>query len=131
MAAKEFGRALIPSGIDPQLRWRLAVSLTLVSVLVWIAWAMGAFAGVGFPGLARAADVEGLKQDVQGVKAEARDIRAQQIAERIDAVSATLCMESYDAQLIDYRRELQRQHREVTGHEHTSPPCEILLKLRR
>ena len=124
MSAKDLGKALIPPGIDPNLGWRLTVSITLVSILIWIAWSMGAFAGLGFAGLARA-------QDVEGLKAEVRDVRAQQIAEKIDEVTTSLCLESYDAQLIDYRRELQRQHRTVTGSEHSPPPCEVLLKLRR
>ena len=100
------------------------MSITLASVLIWIAWAMGAFASGGLPGLARAADTEGLK-------AELKDVRAQQIAEKIDSVTASLCMESYDAQLLEYRRSLQAEHRRVTGHEHTSPPCEVLLKIKR
>jgi hypothetical protein len=40
-------------------------------------------------------------------------------------------MDRFDANLIGYRNSLQDQYRQVTGHEHQSPPCEVLLKLSR
>ncbi len=90
---------------------------------VFAAWALGfvALAGSGF---ARADDVKDLRNQVA-------EVRASLIAEKIDEVTASLCMEKADARLLDYRRTLQDQYREITSHEHESPPCEILLKLRK
>ena len=49
---------LKPPGVSDLNWWRVTVSLSTVTILVWISWAMGAFTGMGFPGLARAGNVE-------------------------------------------------------------------------
>jgi hypothetical protein len=105
------------------LLWRVIVTGWIAGLTVYVAWSFGflAFFGGGF---ARADDVKELKGQVA-------DVRASLIAEKIDAVTTSLCMERFDASLLDYRRTLQDQYRQVTGHEHESPPCEILLKLKR
>jgi len=122
--AKDVAKTLIPPGMDSQLTWRLAVSATLAFLFVAFLWSVGLFASMGYPGFARADEVEDVKQQVN-------DVRASLLAKQIDDVSTALCMERFEPRLLDYRRELQGQYRAVKGHEHESPDCEILLKLRR
>lgn len=122
--AKDVGKALVPPGIEPNLWWRICVSGTLSFLFVAFLWSVGLFASMGYPGFARADEVEDVKQQVN-------DVRASLLAKQIDDVTAALCMETVDRRLLDYRRELQNDYRAVKGHEHQSPACEILLKLRR
>jgi len=64
---KGVGRALVPPGIEPDLWWRLVVSGVLSFLFLAFLWSVGAFAALGFPGLARAdklAEIE-RKQDMQ------------------------------------------------------------------
>lgn len=92
------------------------MSVAILAIFGWAGWAMGWLPMFG-GGFAGADDV--------------RDIRAVQIEEKIDTVTKTLCSSSFDPQLLEYRNSLQREHRVVTGHDHESPSCEILLKLKR
>jgi hypothetical protein len=119
----EAGTRLLDGMERGTLLWRVIVTGSIAGIGLYIAWSLGflTFLSAGF---ARADDVKELKGQVA-------DVRASLIAEKIDAVTTSLCMESFDARLLDYRRTLQDQYRQVTGHEHESPPCEILLKLKR
>lgn len=67
---KAVGKALIPPGIDPTLGWRLTVSFTMVTVLIWIAWAMGLLAGIGLPGFARAEQQNEILEELKSQKIE-------------------------------------------------------------
>lgn len=70
-AAEKLGGALVPPGFDPTTWWRLAVSATLVGVLVWIAWAMGAFATLlNTPGLALADEQKQILTELHDQKVE-------------------------------------------------------------
>lgn len=122
MGVEDVADALIPPGISKSLKWRLAVSLSIGAILVWIAWAMGLL--FGLPGLAKA-------DDVRDVKKQLAEVRASLIAKDIDGVSTSLCMDRFDVNLLAYRDRLQQDYRTVTGHEHEPPPCAVLLALKR
>jgi len=122
--ADSVAKNLVPPGIDGTLAWRLTVSLSIAAIGLWILWALGIASWIGSPGLARADEVEKLAGQVG-------EVQASLLADKIDAISTKLCMESFDAQLVEYRRALQEQFYEVKGRFHESPPCEILLKLSR
>ena len=101
-------------------RWRAKIAVALsFCILMDFMLALFVLFALGFvgPGFAIAGDVD--------------DVKAQLIAEKIDQVSATLCMDQSDWPLLNYRRELQTEYRDIKGHDHEAPPCEILLKLRR
>ena len=61
------GKALVPPGIDPDLWWRLVVSGLLAFLFAAFLWSVGAFAALGYPGLARADKLSEIerKQDIQ------------------------------------------------------------------
>lgn len=122
MGVEDVAEALIPPGISKSLRWRIAVSLSIAGILIWIAWAMGLL--FGMPGLAKAGDVA-------DVKSQLAEVRASLIAKDIDGVATSLCMDRYDANLLAYKERLQKDYKNVTGHEHESPPCSVLLALKR
>lgn len=122
MGVEDVADALIPPGISKSLKWRLAVSLSIAGIIVWIAWAMGLL--FGLPGLAKA-------DDVRDVKKQLAEVRASLIAKDIDGVSTSLCMDRFDVNLLAYRDRLQQDYRTVTGHEHEPPPCAVLLALKR
>lgn len=122
MGVEDLADALVPPGISKSLKWRLAVSLSIAGILVWIAWAMGLL--FGLPGLAKA-------DDVRDVKKQLAEVRASLIAKDIDGVSTSLCMDRFDVNLLAYRDRLQQDYRTVTGHEHEPPPCAVLLALKR
>lgn len=122
MGVEDVAEALVPPGISKSLRWRIAVSLSIAGILIWIAWAMGML--FGLPGLAKA-------DDVKDVKIQLANVQASLIAKDIDGVSTSLCMNNYDPNLLAYRNVLQSQYRAVTGHEHEPPPCAVLLALKR
>lgn len=105
------------------LLWRVLVTASIAGLGCYAAWSFGLLGFLG-SGFARADDVKELKGQVA-------DVRAALIAEKIDAVATSLCMEKFDRNLMDYRDSLQREFHNVTGHDHESPPCEVLLKLRK
>jgi len=116
----DVAEALIPPGLSAELKWRLAMSLSVAGIILWVVWAMGFLFGV--PGLARAGDVS-------DVKSQLAEVRASLIAKDIDNVSTSLCMDKYDSNLINYRNALQKTYKDLTGQYHESPPCEVLTKL--
>lgn len=125
-------KGLVPPGIDHTLAWRLTVSLSIAGIGVWVFWAMGLLAWAGFSaGLARADEQKQLGDVVAEVQNEVGEVRAALLATEIDSVSTQLCMESFDRELINYRNTLQNQYHEIKKRFHESPPCEILLKLKR
>jgi len=101
-----------------QWRTNLATvtTLQLYVMVVLIVWMFGFVPYFG-GGFARAGELT--------------EVRAEQLAEKIESVEAALCMDQSDAQLVNYRRELRREYRDLKGHEYDAPPCEVLLKLRR
>lgn len=124
----EIAEALIPAGISPELKWRLAMSLSVAAIFLWIAWAMGFM--FGLPGLAKGEETKNLSAQVGEVRSSISEVRASLIAKDIDGVSTTLCM-GFNSDLYNYRTALQKQHHDLTGHDHESPPCEVLLALKR
>jgi hypothetical protein len=130
VGAVDEAKELVDGTIRGTLYWRLFVTGSILALLAALAWAFGLLPFLG-PGFAHAGDVNDVKKELSSVKQQVAGVHASQIAEKIDAVTTSLCMEGYNARLLDYRNELQRQHRELTGSEHQSPPCEILLKLKR
>lgn len=55
---------------EGQYVWQWWVFLKLSALLLFAAWALGLFATVGFQGLARASDVDGLRQEVRDGRIE-------------------------------------------------------------
>src|SRR5688572_26479625 len=69
---------LKPPGIDATTWWRLVVSGCIGGILIWITWAMGFFAFVSFPGMARADKLDLVltmlqQQKISEVEKEIRD----------------------------------------------------------
>lgn len=124
MVEKLIGNLVPPSDERGVSRWRWFMFGTVTLLLVWACWATGVFASLGFPGFARA-------DEFNKVVGEVSEVRASLLADKIDDITAQLCMEQFDRQLIEYRRTLQDEFHAVKGRFHESPPCEILLKLKR
>lgn len=57
----EVVEALIPPGIGPELRWKIAMSLSIVTIFVYIFWSVGTFSFLGLEGFAKAGDINELK----------------------------------------------------------------------
>jgi hypothetical protein len=100
-------------------RWRHKVA-GAITVIALTQLGLGALVVFLFFATARAEDVD--------------RVQAQLIAEKIEEVSATLCMAqpgTAEPALRDYQQQLQDQYRALTGEGYVAPSCEILLKLRR
>lgn len=61
--------ALIPPGINKSTRWRIAVSLSITGIFVFILWAVGSFSSFGFEGFARAGEIEKLSSQIGSLQA--------------------------------------------------------------
>lgn len=53
--------ALVPPGISPELRWKIAMSLSIVTLFIYVFWSVGTFSFLGLEGFARAGDINELK----------------------------------------------------------------------
>lgn len=102
------------------MRWRTNIAgfITLLcyAFLVSVTWSIGFVPYFG-GGFARAQEV--------------RDVKAELVARKIEEIETVLCMEQPSQQLMEYRRRLRDEYRELTGREPDVPPCEVLLKLKR
>jgi hypothetical protein len=135
MGLEEAANGLIPPDedgkpLDRRLLWRLTVSGFVGFLAVAFLWSVGVFAGMGYPGFARAGEIDDVKKQVQNVQTQISNVQAELLAKEIDSVSAALCMEQYEPRLLDYRNVLQEKYHAAKGEYHQSPPCEVLLKLK-
>lgn len=64
-----------------------------------------------------------------GVEQGVQSIQVSQLEEKLEKTETALCMNRGDPGLLERRRELREQYEKLTGHTHTSAPCELLVKL--
>lgn len=60
---------LVPPGISKSLRWRLAVSISITGLFVFVLWSLNVFAGLGFVGFARAGELDKITQQLGSLQA--------------------------------------------------------------
>lgn len=75
---KVVGALVPPSDEKGVQRWRWAVAVTLSAVVLWVMWAMGLFTALGFPGMARAGELD--KLDVRLAAMETKQTLGLRIA---------------------------------------------------
>lgn len=122
--AEKLGGALVPPGIDPTTWWRLAVSATIFGVLLWISWAMGAFAAFGTPGLARADQQKEILDELHAQKVE-------RLEEAIMKAQRDYCAQPQNTRprefYLSQRNMKLNEYRETTGRSYEGlPDCEQL-----
>lgn len=108
-------KALIPPGIRPHLRWRIAVSLSIAGIFLYILWSLGA---LGMPGLALASDVNDLKRTA--------DLSARlQLANEIRIQARARCSVTDAARdgIERYIESLQAEYERITGARYPEPRC--------
>lgn len=54
--------------MNKQTQWRVTVGGTVALLCVFALWSLGLFGGLGFPGMARAADVQQVAGDVKEIR---------------------------------------------------------------
>jgi hypothetical protein len=109
--------ALIPPGIRANLKWRLAVSISIMGLLVYALWSLGL---LGLSGFARADDVKQLQQrvDISAQLNLATEIRVQVRARCAVTDSAT------KESITRYIDDLQRQYKQIAGDRYPEAPCQ-------
>lgn len=95
-------------------RWRLKMATVTSVTFFAVALHMANVYGVIGEGFASAKDV--------------KDIRSGQLEPRIEKYQTALCMNPGQQELLDLLRELQRQYKEITGHNYETPSCDVLFK---
>jgi hypothetical protein len=126
MSVEKMLGALVPPSDDTGVvRWRWIMAISVGTLMLWAAWAMGLFAGVGFPGFARADETEKL------------DMRLAQIEQKQDitaklALAAEVCRIYYlrmtaegqlRVQLNNSFEEKQEQYSAIAGQRYSVAEC--------
>lgn len=115
-AVSETFKQLIPPGIKPHLKWRLAVSLSLAGILIYAIWSLGL---LGVPGFARADDVNQLQRrvDISAQLTLAAEIRVQVRAR------CTVADQTTKEAITRYIDDLQRQYKAIAGDRYPEGSC--------
>ena len=126
----------------PEERARLFRLLFRLSTAIYVTWALGLYAPLGFNGVARADQVDdkiaaGLKPvtaqlgaittQLAGQEEVLKQIRADQLATKLRELKRTCCLAGSDAE-IKARMEqeierAQREYRTLTGERYPLPEC--------
>lgn len=111
----------MPPG-SPRTKREWLISIVIFAIVVWILWAMGAMTAIGFPGLARAENVEKrlnsieAKQDLQLMLALGTEVcRIYYLRMGAQGLLLQQLNQSFD--------EKQRQYEEVAGARYPVIEC--------
>jgi hypothetical protein len=84
---KDAMKELFPPDVPPVMKWRFAHFLLGIITMLFMFWAIGAFAFFGFPGFARASDlatkVEIATSQITSINQEIRALKTDQLEQRI------------------------------------------------
>lgn len=118
---------LIGSDPESQRKWRVTTSLILLSLLLFMMWALGSMGHIGQPGFAYAADVDRridvrlqpIAQEQQGQRAllnvvsqQLKDSLSEGKSAEIRALALKRCREKSDVEKEDLNREIDRKQAE-------------------
>lgn len=130
---KDVMRELFPPEIPPVVKWRLAHFLLGVVMLLFMFWALGAFAFFGFPGFARASDQvvkdRTITSQIASVNQEIKAMKVDQLEQRIYDTQRLLCSSSTTDSRRFYSSQVSRMIRDyynLTNVTFRLPDCDEL-----
>lgn len=115
-------KELFPPDVPPIARWRLAHFALGVIMTVFMMWALGLFAAIGFPGFAKAADIQSVQRDVKEINLSLLEQRIYEAQRLQCSASNAEAQKFYDGQV----KKMHREYREASGILLPVPDCRHL-----
>lgn len=127
---KDAMKELFPPEVPPVVKWRFAHFIAAIVFLVFMLWALGAFLIFGFPGFARASDleekVETVSTQIASVNQEIKALKTDQLEQRIYDTERLRCSATTSESRRFYQGQVNKMMREyfnLTGIALDLPIC--------
>lgn len=117
---EEAAKQLVPPGIDRTLAWRLTVSASIAFLLTAFLWSVGVFAGIGYPGFARA-------DKLDAVLIELQEQKVVRLETELRELQRSYCTATDNRSSDYWERERDRRRSEyfnLTRREYPLPGCD-------